>query len=136
MLVFSKSEDGAAVPLDGEDLGFEAAAVADGTRDKDVGEELHFDAFVAEPWQWSQRPSPLLKENSTRLKPAACAAGVGHTVPDEFPRLGVERGFGARRARKWRLVDEHDLGEARSLSIFSMAAGSSVSCWRWVRRPW
>ena len=40
--------DGAVVPADREDLGFEAAAFADGAGDEDVGEELHLDAFVAE----------------------------------------------------------------------------------------
>jgi hypothetical protein len=40
--------DGAVVPADGEDFGFEAAAFADGAGDEHVGEELHLDAFVAE----------------------------------------------------------------------------------------
>ena len=40
--------DGEVAPTDREDLGFEAAAFADRAGDKNIGEELHLDAFVAE----------------------------------------------------------------------------------------
>ena len=53
-----------------------------------------------------------MKEKLEALKPAACAAGVcGVEFADEVPRLGVERGIGARRARERRLIDEDDFAE-------------------------
>ena len=40
--------DGEVAPTDRKDLGFEAAAFAHRAGDKNIGEELHLDAFVAE----------------------------------------------------------------------------------------
>jgi hypothetical protein len=118
--------NGTTVPLDGENLGLETAAVADGTRDKDVGKKLHLDAFVAESLAVVAAAVAAVEGKARRAEAGGLRGGRGGVqLADEFPRLGVERGVGARRARERRLVDEDDFGE------IEVAPRSS----RWRRDP-
>src|SRR5947209_4391189 len=89
--------DGAAVPLDHEDLGLEAAALTDGARDKNVGEKLHLDPFVAETLAVIAAAIAAVEGKRRRAEAGGLRGGRGGIeLADQLPCLGVERGIRAR----------------------------------------
>ncbi len=91
--------DGFFLMGDGEDLGLEAAALADGAGDEDVGEELHLDAFVAEALAVVAAAVAGVEGEGGRAEAGGPGGGgLGVEVADEIPGLGVEGGVGARGA--------------------------------------
>ena len=104
--------DGLALVGDGEDLGLEAAAFAEGAGDEDVGEELHFDALVAEALAVvAAAVAGVERERGRAEAGGGGGVGLGVKVADQIPGLGVEGGVGARGAGKRGLIDEDDFGE-------------------------
>ena len=104
--------DRAAVPGDRQHLWLEAAAFADRARHEDVGEELHLDAFVAEPLAVVAAAVAAVEREAAGAVTGLLRGGRrGVELPDELPCLGVERRIGPRRAADRRLVDKHDIGE-------------------------
>ncbi len=100
------------MPADGEDLGLEAPALADRAGDKDVGEKLHLDAFVAEALAVVAAAVAAVEGEAGGAEAGGlCGGRGGEELADAVPRLGVEGGIGARRAREGRLVHEHDVAE-------------------------
>ena len=85
--------DGLFLPLDGEDFRFKATTLAHGARHKDVGEELHLDAFVAESLAVIAAAFAGI-EGKRRSVEAGGQGGGGFGVEfaDELPCFGVKSG--------------------------------------------
>src|ERR1700710_1503500 len=88
--------DGAAVPLDGEDLGFEAATLANRAGHKNVGEKLHLHALVAQHLAVVETALAAVERKTRSAETSLFRRGsLGVKFSDEIPRLGVERGIRA-----------------------------------------
>jgi hypothetical protein len=101
-----------AVVSDLEDVWFEAFAEADRAGEVEVGEELHFDFFVAHAVAAVAAAVAGVEGEVGGVE--AGGAGVfcgGEEFADGVPCADVEDGVGARGAGKWGLVNELDVAQ-------------------------
>ena len=102
--------DGFFVPRDCEGFGFETAPFADGAGDKNIGEKLHLDAFVAKALAMIAASVAGVEREGGRAEAGGEGGGfLSVEFADEVPSFAVESGVGTRGAGKGRLIDEHDL---------------------------
>ncbi len=113
--------DGLAVPSDGQHLGLETAALANGTRHEDVGQKLHLHALAAEALAMVAAALAAVERKTRRAETGFLGRGHGGVkLADQFPRFAVQRRIRTRRAAEGRLIDEHDLGENQiGLNLFN-----------------
>ncbi len=107
---FEHVGDRPAFDRDLEHLGAIALAVAVGTAQVDVGEELHLDVLeaVAAARRTAARAG-VEAERALRVSALACERRSGEALADRVECADVARRIGARRAADRRLVDEHDV---------------------------
>ena len=104
--------DGFALPADGQHLGLEAAALADGAGHEHIGEELHLHTLAAEALAVIAAALAAVEGKAGGVEAGRLGGGRGRVeFADEFPGLGVERGIRARRAAQRRLINQHDFGK-------------------------
>ena len=117
--------DAAALPLDLEDLGPEALAVAVGAAQVHIREELHLD--VLEAVAAAGRAAAVARVEAERARGVtalACRGRDGEPLADRVERADVARGVRARGLADRRLVDHHDrVDQVRAAQLAMRARG-------------
>ncbi|MBI1913732.1 MAG: hypothetical protein HYS12_03100 [Planctomycetes bacterium] len=96
--------------VDSERLGIVALAAADVALDPDVGQEVHFDLFLAVAFAGLAASARFVEAEPPRLVAAHLRLGqLGEQLTDQVEDAGIRRRVGRRRVAEGVLVDVDDL---------------------------
>ena len=93
-------------------MGLEPVAFAGGASDKDIGEELHRDFFIAHPpAALASSASGIEGEGGGGKARALGLFSGGVEFADQIVNIKVKERGGAWGLRKWRLIDQKNVGD-------------------------